>query len=119
MLIFLAGVLLRWLGLKSLNKQFASHVAIRSDHELITKGIYAYIRHPIHLGMILELLGMSLLSQELWVWFLWILLLVVTHGRQLEEDKALEEAFGENAKAYQARIPSINLLVGLYRKLRR
>ena len=46
-------------------------MTLRKDHELVTTGPYAWVRHPIYSGVMLAMLGTALVSP----W--WILILVV------------------------------------------
>ena len=66
MLVFNEAGFARWLGVAfttlgftliygsgvALGKQYSPDVTIQAGHQLVTKGIYRYIRHPRYLGMI-------------------------------------------------------------------
>lgn len=43
-----------------LGRNWSSHPAVKEDHELVTTGPYAYVRHPIYTGVILAVLGSAL-----------------------------------------------------------
>jgi protein-S-isoprenylcysteine O-methyltransferase Ste14 len=53
----LAGVLFAIWARISLGRNWSAAVQIKQDHELIRKGPYNYIRHPIYTGVLLALLG--------------------------------------------------------------
>jgi protein-S-isoprenylcysteine O-methyltransferase Ste14 len=84
---------------------------------VVDSGIYAVVRHPMYLGLILILLATILVSQH-WLTALfsvpWILLLCnAVRG----EDKRNIERFGDDYKRYIQSVPSTNLPVGLIRLL--
>jgi protein-S-isoprenylcysteine O-methyltransferase Ste14 len=86
---------------------------------VVDSGIYAVVRHPMYLGLILVLLATQLISQH-WLTALfsvpWILFLCnAVRG----EDKRNSEKFGDDYKRYMQSVPGMNLPVGLIRLLRR
>ena len=56
-IVFLAGVFLRRMSGENLGRNWSLHVEIKENHELITVGIYKYLKHPYYLGVMLELAG--------------------------------------------------------------
>ncbi|PHM70617.1 methyltransferase family protein [Xenorhabdus kozodoii] len=58
--MIIAGLLLRWHLIYKLKKFFTVNVAILDDHQLITNGVYRYIRHPAYLSVIIAFFGMGL-----------------------------------------------------------
>lgn len=73
---------------------------LKKDHELVTSGIYAYIRHPIYAGMSLSYFGTQLVVGS---YFLFIFLLVysiVANNQAKKEEKVLIERFGSRYKEY-------------------
>ena len=68
------GAYLRWAGMAIyavgfwlmvwapvyLGKQFSVHVTIQEDHELITSGPFAFMRHPRYAGCVYWAIGMAL-----------------------------------------------------------
>jgi protein-S-isoprenylcysteine O-methyltransferase Ste14 len=86
---------------------------------VVDSGIYAVVRHPMYLGIILVLLATILISQH-WLTALfsvpWILLLCnAVRG----EDKRNSEKFGDDYRRYMQSVPRMNLPVGLIRLIRR
>lgn len=63
--LLLSAIVLRYWSIKSLGDQWAIHVSGQSQlpHELalVTQGPYKYVRHPIYLSYIVELLGLAIL----------------------------------------------------------
>jgi steroid 5-alpha reductase family enzyme len=80
----------------------------RSDHELIRSGPYAYVRHPIYLGMLFFLLG---LAAALGHWVQLIVAIPVflagTAIRTRIEDGLLERSFGDEFREYRTTTPTL------------
>jgi protein-S-isoprenylcysteine O-methyltransferase Ste14 len=58
--LFLAGGALRLWPVFVLGHRFSGLVAIQPGHTLVTDGIYRVIRHPSHLGLLINSLGWAL-----------------------------------------------------------
>lgn len=58
----IAAIILSQIALKNLGK-FFDRLAIKPDHQLITTGIYRYIRHPVYTSYILLFCGYCILLQ--------------------------------------------------------
>ncbi len=58
-------VLIFWSGV-ALGKFYSPEVTIQKNHQLVTTGLYRFIRHPRYLGAILVTLGLFLLFRS-WV----------------------------------------------------
>ena len=71
---------------------------MKENAELITTGIYAYIRHPMYLSVTLMMLGVLISSPTLLEAFLLVLLLVVL----LLKAKKEEAIWSQKSEAYVA-----------------
>jgi protein-S-isoprenylcysteine O-methyltransferase Ste14 len=62
------GTCYRWevLGVRnhSLRKQFSVQVTIQENHQLVTGGLYRYLRHPRYLGILVFNLGIALVFRS-------------------------------------------------------
>lgn len=74
------------------------------DHQLITSGPYAIVRHPMYVGLILAALG-SLLIYFTWTTVYFAIFAPFTLIRAKREETALSEEFGEQWVAYCRRVP--------------
>lgn len=61
-ILYLTGLILRNLSIKSLDKYWSVHIEIRDNHQLIREGPYKYIRHPAYLAIIFEIMGIPLIG---------------------------------------------------------
>jgi protein-S-isoprenylcysteine O-methyltransferase Ste14 len=80
-------------------------VQLHVDHELITRGPFALVRHPMYVGAVLAALGSVLLYRT------WTVILVLAHMtvfwvRASREEEALEEEFGQRWRTYADRVPA-------------
>jgi len=75
--------------------------------ELVTKGIYGYVRHPQYLGFLLLTLGMLVQWVTLPTLLMWPILLVLYYRLARGEEKEMEEKFGEKYRKYKHRVPML------------
>jgi protein-S-isoprenylcysteine O-methyltransferase Ste14 len=121
-LIGLAGLIFFLLGLYEFKKRgkAAKGRSFLLTTVLVDSGIYCVVRHPEYLGSMLLVLGSILISQHWLTLVLGVPLLVWFLAYVFPEaDKDLIEKFGDNYKHYMQKVPSINLLVGVIRLLKR
>jgi protein-S-isoprenylcysteine O-methyltransferase Ste14 len=101
--LVLAGLgfaLIFWSGV-ALGKMYSAEVTIQKNHQLVTTGLYQYIRHPRYLGVIFVAIGLSLLFRS-WIGLIVsIPLLVVLLSRIKDEEAVLYEEFGLEWDAYR------------------
>jgi len=58
--VFVVGIIIRWVSIIQLNKEFTVDVAIIKNHQLKTNGMYKYLRHPSYLGLLLICFGLAI-----------------------------------------------------------
>jgi len=80
---------------------------VKEGHELIQKGPYAVVRHPIYSGLMLATLGTAIAYGEL-SGFIGFAMVVVAWGykSRLEED-AMAEQFGAQYQKYRSRVKAL------------
>lgn len=104
MLAIISGTIINILGRMQLKGNWANHIKIYEDHQLITKGVYAFVRHPLYASIILMLYGGSILYAN---WFSAIFVTIVFIPfmvyRAKQEEKLLANEFQEYA-AYQKQV---------------
>jgi len=92
-----------WWTLSCLDKNLTDTVFVRENARLVTSGPYAYVRHPMYIGIVLLIIAVSLLAAN---WFLLLTGLVtftLLAIRSPIEERALESRFGDEYRAYVAR----------------
>lgn len=72
---------------------------------LVTNGIYAYIRHPQYLGIILLTFGWLVQWPTITSFIMWPIVLVLYYRLAKEEDKKIEKLFGKKFLSYKEKVP--------------
>jgi protein-S-isoprenylcysteine O-methyltransferase Ste14 len=95
------GLLVRWLAIFSLKRQFTVDVAIRKDHRIISEGIYGLVRHPAYAGSMLSFLGLGLFfANILSIAVIFLPICLAFLHRIRVEEKALIDTFGDEYVRY-------------------
>jgi protein-S-isoprenylcysteine O-methyltransferase Ste14 len=107
-----AAGMLSWSSVRHLGRQFRVTAGLYEDHELVTSGAYAVVRHPIYASL-LAILGSTLFLFTPWEWTLVSLALFVagTEIRVAAEDGLLESRFGARFSEYRGRVKAYIPLV--------
>ena len=100
-IIIVVGILLIVFGWRRIFKARS-----KSQGQLVTTGLYSYIRHPQYLGFLLITLGMLLEWPTIFTLLLWPVLTVVYYRLAKDEDKEIEEQFGEQFREYKRTVPA-------------
>ena len=110
--LYTAGGVLRLAPVFVLGRRFSGLVAIQPSHRLVTGGLYARIRNPSYLGLLINSAGLALTFRSMPGLVLSVLQLWPLVARMDAEERLLEEAFGEEYRAYKAR--TARLIPGVY-----
>ena len=84
-----------------------------TGHELVTRGPFAIVRHPMYLGLAMAALG-GLLLYQTWTMLVFSLLAPFVLRRARREEELLAAAFGKQWQEYCRRVPAF--LPRLWRK---
>lgn len=98
--VFLVACVIRWWAYSSIGSYFSPRISLYKGHQLITTGAYRQIRHPLYLGMLLELFSISLMFSSLVGVFLTIILAIpaIVYRIRLEEAMMADAFPGEYAQ---------------------
>ena len=110
--LFAAGGALRLWPVFVLGDRFSGLVAIQPGHMLVTTGVYAVIRHPSYLGLLVNSLGWALAFRSGVGVLLTVLTIPPLLARIHAEERLLRSQFGEAYDAYRAR--TSRMIPGLY-----
>ena len=90
-----------WRGHVDLGVNWSPTLAIREEHELITRGIYARIRHPMYASQWILALATPLLLHNWIAGFLNLLVFIPFYiFRVKAEEQMMLEQFGEQYRSY-------------------
>lgn len=120
-LYFISFGLRRW-AFKTLGNQWGIHVDGKgrlSDvrRKLIKTGPYGYVRHPIYLAAIIEVLAIPLIFKAFYVLiFSFLVCMPIQIKRAYFEEKGLVEIFGQEYSEYKDKTPALFPLRKIKRK---
>lgn len=100
-LLMLVGITLIIVGWRVIYKRFWSKEA--GEGQLVTDGIYGYIRHPQYTGFMLITFGMILDWATLPLLIMWPILAIVYYRLARQEERELALQFGSAYLAYKER----------------
>jgi len=86
---------------------------------VVDSGIYSVVRHPQYLGFMLFVFSLVLMSQHWLSVFSGVMGSALFYKDVLREEQMAIEKFGDDYRRYMQKVPTMNLLSGLVRLLRR
>ncbi|HEY2561261.1 MAG TPA: isoprenylcysteine carboxylmethyltransferase family protein [Caldimonas sp.] len=102
-----AGLLFTVWARVHLGRNWSGIVTIKQDHELVTGGPYAFVRHPIYSGLSLAFIGWAIASGE-WRGVLAVAIVGAAFWRKLRvEERWLHEQFDGAYDAYRQRVRAL------------
>ena len=103
-LAILANATYFW-GAQSLGRYFSSMVVVYQGHQLVERGPYRFVRHPMYASILLGSIAMGLMSQS-WAALAYsvIATAIIVAYRTSVEEKALVSELGEQYVSYTRRV---------------
>jgi protein-S-isoprenylcysteine O-methyltransferase Ste14 len=99
--LWLAGLVVTALGIAisiyarlSLGANWSGVVTLKTDHELIRKGLYSRIRHPIYTGILLGMVGTVMIRSYLRSCIGFGMVLTTFYFKARREERFLKQEFG-------------------------
>src|SRR5437879_2025433 len=91
----------------ALGQNWSGIVTIKQDHQLIRRGPYALVRHPIYAGMLLALLGTALAVGEVRGLLAVAIAFAAWLYKSRLEERWLTEHFGEDYEKYRREVKAL------------
>ena len=88
-LVCCIGTIISIWSRKILGTNWSSVVTLKQDHELVESGPYKYIRHPIYTGMILGLIGTTIVIGNLKALIIIVVIIAGLIKKIFDEEKLL------------------------------
>ena len=112
-----AGLWVFWRSHADLGTNWSLSLAVRSDHRLVTRGVYRIVRHPMYSSFLLFAVGQALLLPN-WLAGLAALIAVALMCifRVPREEAMMCEHFGQEYREYMRRTGSVVPWLGLNRE---
>ncbi|MFA4935196.1 MAG: isoprenylcysteine carboxylmethyltransferase family protein [Candidatus Methanoperedens sp.] len=102
-LVMVTSSVVIFLGLFLMSKGWSMIHA--SSGELVTGGIYRYVRHPQYLGLIVLTVGLLIQWPTIITLLMWPVLVTMYYRLAKREEKEAMEAFGERYEEYRRQVP--------------
>jgi protein-S-isoprenylcysteine O-methyltransferase Ste14 len=102
MLCLIGWTIAVWARLQ-LSENWSAWVTLGNGHQLIQKGPYAIVRHPIYSGLLLALAGTAVVDGLLRSILGVLLIAIYWYYKSLSEDQLLHYAFGSAYDEYRSR----------------
>src|SRR2546421_8850741 len=91
--LFIAGLFLRWWAIITLGRFFTVDVTIEKDHELVERGPFRWVRHPSYTGVLLAFVGFALTLRNWGAILVWLVPIFAAFVRRMNvEEVALKGA---------------------------
>jgi protein-S-isoprenylcysteine O-methyltransferase Ste14 len=103
-LIFVFSLFIRWQGQRALGTRWSPTLETATGHEIVDHGIYAYIRHPIYVALLLWAAAQPFLLQNVLAgWGGAVAAALIWIVRVPREERMMLERFGDQYRQYMAR----------------
>lgn len=73
--------------------------------ELVTSGVYSFVRHPQYLGFLLTTIGMLVQWATIPTLVMWPVLAILYYRLAKREEREMQEKFGEQYLNYKKKVP--------------
>jgi protein-S-isoprenylcysteine O-methyltransferase Ste14 len=98
--VSIAGLLFAVWAREHLGRNWSRSVTIKKDHELITTGPYAIVRHPIYTGIRIGFIGMAIAISQVRGFIVFVLIFVAFWMKFRLEEQWMRSQFGETYATY-------------------
>ena len=99
--LFVVGLTIALVAQGTLRLFYSSTLVIREDHQLITRGIYRFTRHPIYLGVIMACIGVPVYASSLYGFLTMSVGIPIFLNRIRIEERLLTDEFGDAYRTYK------------------
>jgi protein-S-isoprenylcysteine O-methyltransferase Ste14 len=101
-----AGLLVALWARAVLGRNWSGAIVLKQHHELIDRGPYAFVRHPIYTGVLLMVLGVVMVAGTRGGVMLFGTMVAALIVKARREERLLTKHFPEVYPLYRARVPA-------------
>jgi protein-S-isoprenylcysteine O-methyltransferase Ste14 len=106
-ILTIAGLAFSIWARATLGRNWSGVVQVKQDHELIVRGPYSLVRHPIYTGLLLAFFGTAL-AVGAWRALLALAIVALSFWRKLRlEERWMTEQFGDQYRQYMQRVKAL------------
>lgn len=102
-----AGLLFAIWAREQLGRNWSRSVTVKQDHELITSGPYAVVRHPIYTGILVGFFGSAVAQGQVRSLVAFLLVSAVLYAKLRLEEQWMRSHFGETYAVYAQRVAAL------------
>jgi protein-S-isoprenylcysteine O-methyltransferase Ste14 len=106
-IITVSGLTIAIIARKTLAGNWSNNIEFKKGHELITRGIYGYMRHPIYTGVLLMGFGTMLLSGTPVLFLSMLAMTGFCILKLTQEEKLLTKHFPKEYPTYKKRVKAL------------
>ncbi len=115
LILMMLGLSITLFGIVSLGNSLTATPVPKQDATLRTTGMYAIVRHPIYLGLLLIGLGLTIPAGSFLTVFVFVLLVLTLSYKARFEERLLLDKFSDY-REYSSRVGRIIPFVGRIKK---
>ena len=106
--LMLFALFIFWRAHADLGLNWSPSLEIRTEHKLITNGIFSYIRHPMYASQWVWVIAQPLLLQN-WVagWLNLLIFIFFYFLRVKAEEQLMLEQFGDQYRSYMQKVGAV------------
>jgi protein-S-isoprenylcysteine O-methyltransferase Ste14 len=101
------GLIVALIARRTLAGNWSRAVAFKEDHELITTGLYHYVRHPIYTGVLLMILATALSVGTLSAGIGFVIIVLGLWFKLRAEEEILTKHFPKEYSVYKDRTKAL------------
>lgn len=106
-IVTVVGLLITLWARLTLGANWSGTVTFKENHELITGGPYAFVRHPIYTGMLMMLLGTVIISGHAFGFAILALGTFMLWLKSLDEERMMIKHFPDAYPPYKKRVRAL------------
>jgi protein-S-isoprenylcysteine O-methyltransferase Ste14 len=108
--VWFAGLLLTAAGIAisvwarvTLGANWSGVVTLKKGHELVRKGLYRWIRHPIYTGILVAMIGTAMIKGHFRGWIGFAIVWAAFYYKARREERLLHQEFGAGFEEHSRR----------------
>ena len=101
------GLTIAILARKELAENWSGSVTFKKNHELITKGVYHYMRHPIYTGVLLMIIASGLLIGTIGAVVGFVIIFLTFWFKFKQEEELMTKHFSKEYPHYKKKVKAL------------